>query len=79
MMFAARDQFIEASEAVAKKYGTYSPFLYINYAAPSQNPLCGYGADSVAHLKTTAAKYDPHGVFQKLMPAGFKVSKANCS
>ncbi|KAM0263935.1 hypothetical protein ACHAQJ_000970 [Trichoderma viride] len=79
MMFAARDQFIEASEAVAKKHDTYSPFLYINYAAPSQNPLCGYGADSVAFLKTTAAKYDPQGVFQKLMPAGFKVSHVTCS
>ncbi|KAJ4858133.1 FAD binding domain-containing protein [Trichoderma breve] len=79
MMYAARDDFITATEAVAKKYGTYHPFLYINYASPSQNPLCGYGVDNFNFLKTTAAKYDPHGVFQKLMPGGFKVSKTTCS
>ncbi|KAL6694378.1 FAD-binding domain-containing protein [Trichoderma pleuroticola] len=79
MMYAARDDFIVATESVAKKYGTYHPFLYINYASPSQNPLCGYGVDNFNFLKTTAAKYDPHGVFQKLMPGGFKVSKATCS
>lgn len=79
MMYAARDDFIVATETVAKKYGTYHPFLYINYASPSQNPLCGYGVDNFNFLKATAAKYDPHGVFQKLMPGGFKVSKTTCS
>ncbi|KAF4506453.1 hypothetical protein G6O67_006538 [Ophiocordyceps sinensis] len=79
MMENARRKFIQVSEAVAKKHGTYSPFLYINFAAPEQEPLCGYGAESVAFLKKTANKYDPNEVFQKLMPGGFKISKANCS
>ncbi|KAM4057466.1 FAD binding domain-containing protein [Hirsutella rhossiliensis] len=79
MMEAARRKFIDVSEAVAKKHGTYSPFLYINFAAPSQEPLCGYGAESVAFLNKTAKKYDPHGVFQTLMPGGFKISKAKCA
>lgn len=78
MMEDARRKFIDVSEAVAKKHGTYSPFLYINFAAPSQEPLCGYGAESVAFLRKTAQKYDPQGIFQKLMPGGFKISKANC-
>lgn len=78
MMYAARDEFVTVTESVTKKHGTYHPFLYINYASPSQNPLCGYGAESVKFLKAAAAKYDPHGVFQKLMPGGFKISKVTC-
>ncbi|RCI10030.1 hypothetical protein L249_8735 [Ophiocordyceps polyrhachis-furcata BCC 54312] len=78
MMEKARADFIDATVAVAKKHNAYSPFLYINYAAPEQDPLCGYGAKSVAFLKRTAKKYDPSGVFQKLMPGGFKVSQAKC-
>ncbi|PFH58696.1 hypothetical protein XA68_13333 [Ophiocordyceps unilateralis] len=67
------------AEQVSKNYGTNSPWLYLNYAAPTQQPLCGYGADNLAFLKKTAAAYDPDAVFQNLMPAGFKVSRANCS
>ncbi|KAL6872151.1 FAD-binding domain-containing protein [Trichoderma novae-zelandiae] len=78
MMYDARDDFIIATETVARAHGTYHPFLYINYASPSQNPLCGYGAESVKSLKAAAAKYDPQGVFQKLMPGGSKVSEVTC-
>ncbi|KAF4587897.1 6-hydroxy-D-nicotine oxidase [Ophiocordyceps camponoti-floridani] len=78
MMEQARRDFIKATVAVAKKNKKYSPFIYANYAAPDQDPLCGYGAESVAFLKRTANKYDPKGVFQKLMPGGFKISQAHC-
>ncbi|RDA85711.1 hypothetical protein CP532_0724 [Ophiocordyceps camponoti-leonardi (nom. inval.)] len=78
MMDQARRDFIDATVAVAKKNNAYSPFLYINYAGPEQDPLCGYGAKSVAFFKRTAKKYDPNAVFQKLMPGGFKVSQAKC-
>lgn len=78
MMKDAQKKFVKVSEKVAKKHGTYSPFMYISYAAPDQQPLCGYGAESLAFLRKTAKKYDPKGIFQTLMPGGFKVSKANC-
>ncbi|RDA94043.1 hypothetical protein CP533_5306 [Ophiocordyceps camponoti-saundersi (nom. inval.)] len=78
MMETARRDFIDATVAVAKKHNAYSPFIYINYASPEQDPLCGYGAESVDFLKRTAKKYDPDAVFQNLMPGGFKVSKAKC-
>ncbi len=79
MMEGARRRFVEVCTAVAEKHGTFSPFVYINYAAPSQDPLCGYGEESVQFLKDTASKYDPEGVFQRLMPGGFKASKAACA
>lgn len=78
MMEDARRRFVDELEAVSKKHNTYHPFLYINYAAPFQDPICGYGAESVAFLKETASKYDPNGVFQTLMPGGFKLTKSAC-
>ncbi|KAJ6784908.1 hypothetical protein PWT90_02381 [Aphanocladium album] len=79
MMKDAQQRFVTVSEKVAKKHGTYSPFMYISYAAPHQQPLCGYGAESLAFLKKTATKYDPDGVFQTLMPGGFKLNAAKCT
>ncbi|KAK5988228.1 FAD-dependent monooxygenase sdcF-like protein [Cladobotryum mycophilum] len=79
MMTTARDKFVDVTTAVSKKHNTYHPFLYINYATPKQDPLCGYGAESAAFIKKTAKKYDPSGVFQTLMPGGFKISKVTCA
>lgn len=78
-MTAARDQFVDEAIKIAKRRGTYSPFLYVNYAGQEQNPLCGYGSENVAFIKAVAEEYDPTGVFQKLMPGGFKISNAQCT
>lgn len=78
MVKSAREQFIKITETVAIKRGTYSPFIYLSYAGPGQQPLCGYGAQSVSFLNEAAHKYDPQAVFQQLMPGGFKISKAKC-
>ncbi|OAA79999.1 FAD binding domain protein [Akanthomyces lecanii RCEF 1005] len=75
----ARQNFIDAAVSVGNKHNTYSPFIYLNYASPKQDPLCGYGADNVAFMKKAAKKYDPTGVFQKLQPGGFKLSHAQCA
>ncbi len=55
---------------------SYHPFLYLNFWLSSLKPLCSYGPDNVAFLKSTAKKYDPDGVFQKLAAGGFKVKSA---
>ncbi|KJZ71319.1 hypothetical protein HIM_09293 [Hirsutella minnesotensis 3608] len=78
MMAEAQKRFIKDTEAIAKKHGTYSPFVYISYAGPTQNPLCGYGRGSASFLEQVAKKYDPYGVFQRLMRGGFKISQADC-
>lgn len=79
IMSAARAQLVDAVVDVAKRRGKLSPFVYVNYAAPEQNPLCGYGSENAAFLQEVAQEYDPTGVFQKLMPGGFKISKAQCT
>ena len=50
------------------------PWVYMNYADKSQQPLASYGIENVKKMKDAAAKYDPGQVFQKLCPGGFKIS-----
>ena len=50
------------------------PWVYMNYADKSQEPLASYGMENVKKLKNAAVKYDPGEVFQKLCPGGFKIS-----
>ncbi|KAK4184090.1 hypothetical protein QBC35DRAFT_466772 [Podospora australis] len=51
-------------------------WTYLNYADKSQDPLGSYGKENLRKIKAAADKYDPQGVFQKLVPGGFKISKA---
>jgi hypothetical protein len=46
--------------------------LYLDYADNTQDPLAGYGSENVKKMKVAANKYDPSGVFQNLVPGGFK-------
>lgn len=58
----------------AKEHDTALEYLYLNYADHDQDPLSAYGADNVDFMKKVAEKYDPTGVYQRLMPGGFKIS-----
>jgi len=50
-----------------------STFRYANYANYRQRPLDGYGRANRAFLGVVAKRYDPRGVFQRLVPGGFKL------
>jgi hypothetical protein len=54
--------------------GTAVEYLYLNYADKDQDPLSAYGADNVKFMKAVAKKYDPLGIYQNLLPGGFKIS-----
>jgi hypothetical protein len=56
-----------------QKAGLYDAFNYMGDAAGFQSIFPGYGAENHQKLVDTAARYDPRGVFQTLMPGGFKV------
>ncbi|KAI8934042.1 hypothetical protein NX059_008810 [Plenodomus lindquistii] len=58
----------------ARSIGADNPYLYLDYADGAQDPLASYGAESVRKMKAAAKKYDPFGVFQHLVPGGFKIS-----
>lgn len=59
----------------AVNIGADNPYLYLDYADNTQDPLASYGAENVKKMKEAAKKYDPSEVFQKLVPGGFKISK----
>ncbi|KAI6903811.1 hypothetical protein KC334_g6988 [Hortaea werneckii] len=61
--------------AFAKSIGADNEYVYLDYADADQDPLGSYGEENVRKMKAAAKKYDPKGVFQKLMPGGFKLSK----
>lgn len=56
--------------------GTDNPYIYLNYAGESQDPLGGYGEANIKKLAALSKKYDPNGVFQVLVPGGYKIGKA---
>ncbi|KAI0101447.1 FAD-binding domain-containing protein [Hypoxylon sp. NC0597] len=65
---------IEAvKEFAATIEGGNLPWIYMNYADKTQDVLGGYGIDNVRRMKDVATKYDPHQVFQKLCPGGWKI------
>ncbi|KAL9109059.1 MAG: hypothetical protein Q9227_006299 [Pyrenula ochraceoflavens] len=49
------------------------PFLYVNYAAPWQRPIEGYGEASVERLQRVQRVYDPGRIFTDLVSGGFKI------
>ncbi|KAL2843826.1 hypothetical protein BJX68DRAFT_277965 [Aspergillus pseudodeflectus] len=51
------------------------PFLYANWAAWWQDPIRGYGKESVRHLQRMSGKYDPDRVFQEKVPGRFKLPR----
>lgn len=64
---------LDGITGAAEKRGALEEFVDMNHAKGSQDVLRSYGADNFAFLQATARAYDPSGVFQRLMPGGFKL------
>ncbi len=60
----------------AESISALAPWVYINYADPSQDPLASYGKENLEFMRMVSAKYDPHGLFQDRVPGSFKLSRA---
>ncbi|KAK7977182.1 hypothetical protein PG988_004672 [Apiospora saccharicola] len=60
-------------DAAAQRLGQHNRYKFLNYAAPWQDVVGGYGPQSQARLRQASKVYDPRGVFQKKVPGGFKV------
>ncbi|KAK3946262.1 FAD-binding domain-containing protein [Diplogelasinospora grovesii] len=61
-------------DARARAAGLSYPFVYINDAGFTEKVFSNYGGGkSLPKMKAIAKKYDPSGVFQTLMPGGFKI------
>ncbi|KAK4161755.1 hypothetical protein QBC43DRAFT_357294 [Cladorrhinum sp. PSN259] len=70
-------QWVEDIKTYAASVDGMLPWIYLNYADKSQDPLRSYGEDNLQKIRDVAEKYDPQGVFQTLCPGGFKISKVD--
>ena len=73
LVVGAMQNIVDKSVATAKKMGLFNKYIYMNYAQPKDQVVATYGADNVRFLKQVSKKYDPDGVFQRLVPGGFKL------
>lgn len=60
-------------EADARALNAHHPFIYLNYAAKWQDPIASYGCENVERLQRISREVDPAGVFQNMVPGGFKI------
>lgn len=60
-------------DGIAANLGTKNAFLYSNYANALQKPYQTFQGGAVSKLQAASSKYDPQGVFQKLVPGGYKI------
>lgn len=72
-MKSAADGWLAGAKTAAAKAGLSNEFVYLNYAAPGQDPLSGAGAANKANLRSVSKKYDPDQIFQKAVPGAFKL------
>ncbi|KAG8527849.1 uncharacterized protein KY384_006765 [Bacidia gigantensis] len=69
----ATETFLRKAREYCQEQNQYEPFVYSNYALPSQDAVASYGTENQAFLRAVAREYDPQEVFQKLVPGGFKL------
>lgn len=69
----AMNGIVDKQKALLASGGYLVDFVYLNYADVSQGVYSSWGADSVAQLQAVSNKYDPDGVFQTMVPGGYKV------
>ena len=74
---------LEAAGKLVKQVKDYAAsknqlgdWVYLNYALKDQEVLQGYGQANMEKISKAAQAYDPNGVFQKLVPGGYKISQA---
>ncbi|KAL4882982.1 hypothetical protein BJY04DRAFT_216700 [Aspergillus karnatakaensis] len=69
----AAAQVLDSIELITKAAGVYRPFKYMGYADDTRDVIGGYGKNSVQRLQAASKRYDPDGLFQRVVPGGFKV------
>ena len=68
--------FMQQITDLTKSKGKDNDWIYLNYALADQDVLGSYGAENIALMQAASKKYDPTGVFQKLVPGGYKIANA---
>ncbi|KAI0888706.1 putative oxidoreductase [Annulohypoxylon maeteangense] len=72
-VYSAARSLMSDIEEKAKKLGVYDPYIYLDYAAPWQDVIKGYGEENVKMLQALRKRVDPVGVFTRMVKGGFKI------
>ncbi|EFW22297.1 hypothetical protein D8B26_000997 [Coccidioides posadasii str. Silveira] len=72
-VFPAHKEFVESMIEFAKSRKVLHPLIMLTFSAYDQPAIASYGDENVAKLHEVAKKYDPKGVFQRLVPGGQKL------
>ncbi|KAI4861342.1 FAD binding domain protein [Hypoxylon rubiginosum] len=65
---------LHALNTASKAANIYYPFQFLNDAGAGEQVFSLYGkGKSLARMKSIRSAYDPDGIFQDLMPGGFKI------
>lgn len=59
--------------SAATELGCSDSFIYLNYAGQYQDPIAGYGNQSVGLLQEVRQRVDPSLVFTEQVPGGYKI------
>jgi hypothetical protein len=73
---AATKDIVDSIQNEAEAAGKGVPYIFMNDASYDEDVIAGYGQENAAKLRAISAQYDPHQVFQKLVPGGFKLPKS---
>ncbi|KAJ7169318.1 hypothetical protein C8R43DRAFT_1155931 [Mycena crocata] len=60
-------------EDYARKSGSLSEFLYMNYALENQDVMASVGMENRRKLKDVQGRYDSNGIFTKYWKGGYKL------
>ncbi|KAK7751571.1 hypothetical protein SLS62_006521 [Diatrype stigma] len=63
----------DEAEAGARKREQEQEYIFMNDANAKQPVIASYGDANVRRLRAVQETYDPHLVFQRLVPGGFKI------
>ncbi|KAL8897625.1 MAG: hypothetical protein Q9192_002479, partial [Flavoplaca navasiana] len=73
LVYSTTRTLFEQVENYTRSTGQHVPFIYMNYALPTQKVIESYRQENVDFLRAVSRKYDPKQVFQRLVPGGFKL------
>ncbi|RWA06500.1 hypothetical protein EKO27_g8599 [Xylaria grammica] len=77
IVYGAARSLLADIEARAKALGVFHPYIYLNYAAPWQDPIASYGEASVTKLRALRKRVDPKEVFTRKLAGGFKIPEVS--
>lgn len=66
-------EFLAKAAELARKRDALMPNQWMNNAAETADVIRTYGKENIKKMKAVSQKYDKEGIFQRLVPGGYKL------